>query len=334
MTADQEKLKQALAQLQRMYEALAQLRERTQGRGQFFVLAEGPLDEIRRLESSVAALSGRSAVEEHAADIWMQVAGAELTWPEAPTSILTNLLDALRKGVQVAAEWLLKGGELSTRPTKELKRACDLRVLAMEPGSVRVALRLPEVEPGTEESATVVRDALGKYLAVATWAASDASGEGLEELIEVADLRRVLLTEVKRLVPRPRGDVESVDLYGRAMPRAERVRLTRKVHARIDAAIDAAEREQVERHEGDLREIDLDNRTFTLRNVSADNVFQIPCQFGPDLYDSALDALDRRVEVTGIRQIEVGRSRSGRLSVTRLVILDEDETEPRANQAD
>jgi hypothetical protein len=144
----------------------------------------------------------------------------------------------------------------------------------------------------------------------------------LAERVGDSDLRRILLNEVKRLVPRPRGDVESVELYGRGIPELARVRLTRELHERIDSAIDRAERETIESYEGDLREIDLDNLTLTLRNVGG-AVYQVACEFGPDLYDTALDALGRRVEVSGVRRLEKGRGRAGRLRVTRLVILDE-----------
>ncbi len=339
MTPELEQLQQTLIQLQRMYEALGHLRERTGGKGQFFVLSEGPLDEIRRLEETVADLTGRVAVEQNEADVWLQVEGPEIAWPEAPTSVLTYFLDAMRKGVTAATEWIVTG-QLSTRPTKEVKSACDLRVVALQPGSVRVGVRLPDAEPSEEQTTldfhesvetrptpgSAAREALEKYLAVANWAGSGDPADALTHVVDTPELRRLLLTEVKRLVPRPRGNVQSVALYGRLMPSSDRVSLTRDVQQQIDSAIDQAEQDNiVERHAGDLREIDLDNLSFTLRNVG-NGVFQVQCQFGHDLYDSALDALDRRVEVTGVRPVEVGRGHVGKLKVTRLVVLD-DETE-------
>lgn len=341
MTTEIEQLRQATTHLQRMYEALAHLRARTGGTGQFLLLSEGPLEEIRRLEETVAQLSGRAAAEWSEADVWLQVSGDHIVWPAAPTSVLTHFLDTMRKGIQSAAEWIVTG-QLSTRPTKEIRSACDLRVVAIQPGSVRVGVQLPQLpqipkqasldfgsaEPTRPTPAAAALSSLQKYLAVAGWAGSEDAPDSLASLVDDADLRRLLLTEVKRLVPRLRGDVQSVAFYGRLVERFGTVSLTRDVHKRIDAAIDLAEQEDVvEHHVGDLREIDLDNRSFTLRNVG-DGAYQVQCQFSPDLYDSALDALDRKVEVTGVRRTGEGRGRGVRLTVTRLDIVDEEKDPP------
>jgi hypothetical protein len=329
MIRNQRELDQATEQMARMYRALASLREEVlpQSREQFAVFAEGPLEELRRLEAEVYEYCGRFAAEEQDAEVWMRIAGAEIVWPEAPTSVLTNFLDTFRKGVQAAAEWL-RSGALSTRPTKALKHACDLRVIGLQPGSLRVGIRLPDLperaESEREVPERVVREALKNYLTVAAWVGSDAADQTLARDIADAELRKILLTYVKQLAPRPRGAVELVELYGRAVPGQVHVRLTREVHRRIDDAIDSAAAEQIEKFEGEVREIDLDSRTFKLRRVG-EELYQVECEFELDLYTTAVEALDRRVEVTGVRRIDPGRGRSTKLKVTRLVILEGEE---------
>jgi hypothetical protein len=76
----------------------------------------------------------------------------------------------------------------------------------------------------------------------------------------------------------------------------------------------------VEEHEGDLREIDLDELSFILRN--AGEIQQIPCTFEEELLEGAKGALDRRVRVTGTREIQPGRRQSGKLHVARLVVME------------
>ena len=334
MIRSHDELAHAIEQMARMYRALATLREDVLpvSEQRFNLLSEGPLEELRRLELDVYQFSGRAIAENQDAQVWIRIAGAEIVWPDAPTSVVTNFLDTFRKGVQAAAEWL-SIGSLSARPTKLLKHACDLRVVGLQPGSLRIGVRLPD--PSGQEvpegglSEETVQQALAQYLAVAAWAGSDLRSEELTEQIQNSELRRILLTYVKQLSPRPRGTVDLVELSGRAVPRQATVRLTRDVHGRLDAAIDAASTEQVERHEGEVREIDLDSRTFKLRRVEGD-LFQVECEFDPDLYDSAVAALDRRAEVTGIRRVDPGRGRSGRLKVTRLVIVEEEEAPPGA----
>jgi hypothetical protein len=63
-------------------------------------MAEGPIDEIQRLQAQVNAYAGREVAEEHDADVWLRLYGRDIEWPEVPTSALTAVLDAFRKGVR------------------------------------------------------------------------------------------------------------------------------------------------------------------------------------------------------------------------------------------
>lgn len=323
MIENDHQLTVTLDQLGRMLRVLASLRA---GRDKehpswYAIFAEGPLEEIRRMEADISAYVGRTEAEQAEADLWVKVEGDQARWPEAPSSLLGELLGTLRKGVAAAAEWMLTGG-LSTRPTAALVRATDLQVAVFRPGSVQVGLRLPAPEMGEGAlPGELPERALGCYLAVAEWASSTVEEQALEARVPDAGLRRVLLAEVKRLAPRPRGSVRSVTLSGRGLP-GRAAALTRDVHVRIDRAIDRHVAEQVETFMGDLREIDLDQRSFVLRNLS-DSPVEVPCQFDDELLDTAKSALDRRVEVHGVRRVAGGRGdRAGRLHVTRLVVLD------------
>src|SRR5690606_23939131 len=132
-------------------------------------------------------------------------------------------------------------------------------------------------DPEPDESAA---RALAAYLEVALWAGSEAESDELQSKVPEPELRRLLLNEIKRFAPRPRGDVELVEVSGRAV-RGRRATLTRAVHARIDRAIDSIQHTETVRHVGELREIDLDKMTFILRNVELqDTPFDLPCKFG------------------------------------------------------
>ena len=327
MITSDEQLSQAVEQLGRVYRALSALKKEVlpvNGR-QFALMAEGPLDEIRKLEQAIDAYTGKATAEVNDCDVWLRILGPSLSWPEAPTSVLTAFLDALRKGVQALTEYLATGS-LTTRPTKELKRACDLRVVAFQPGSLCVGVRLPdEVQLDLLEQnqqLPPVSKALKQYLEVAYWVASNESPDALNSIFPTPEARRIALNAVKPFVPRPRGDVERVELSGRAAPHAQTISLTRTSHERIDHAIDVLETEQVEKHIGDLRAIDLDGLSFILRN--AEDVHEIRCSFEEDLLETAKEALDRRIQVTGTRRVVEGRRVAPTLRVTRLEIIDDD----------
>ncbi len=76
------------------------------------------------------------------------------------------------------------------------------------------------------------------------------------------------------------------------MPEDRPIRLTRALHARLDQAIDGEVVEQVEEHSGVVREIDLDNLSFTLRNL--EGIEQIACSFDDSLLEPAKEAWTSR----------------------------------------
>jgi hypothetical protein len=242
---------------------------------------------------------------------------------------LTAFLDSLRKGVQAVAEFLSEG-RLTSRPTAEIKRACDLEVIAFGPGSLRVGLQLPVDEQPTEEEPPLNLRALQDYLQVAAMVDSEEDVSALQSRFDDPERLRLLLNALKSFVPRPRGAVERVQLTGRYVPGGRAIRLTRQIHGRIDQAIDRTVAAQVEEHEGDLREIDLDEFSFILRN--AGDIQQIQCTFDRDLLEAAKEALDRRVKVTGTRSVHPGRRQAGKLRVTRLVIMDQGSEQQSAEQ--
>jgi hypothetical protein len=327
MINNEAEFRQTLEQLERMYRALADLRQEVMPKNpcMFALMAEGPLDHIRQFQEEIESYVGAAEIEEQETDVWIRLQGNTIQWPETPISILTAFLDALRKGIQTVAEFVAFG-DLATRPTADLKRACDLRVVAFRTGSLRIGMRLPSTQPDLASKelldlSRVTRQALRSYLEVAAWVDSDEGPDILQERFSDEAQLRLLLNALKTFVPRPRGDVESVELTGQFVPQGRRIRLTRAVHSRIDQAIDRTVAAQVEEHEGDLREIDLDEFSFILRN--AGDIQQIQCRFEAGLLEAAKEALDRRVKVTGTRSVQSGRRQSGKLHVRRLVVMDQ-----------
>jgi hypothetical protein len=329
MISSDAELQQAVEQMQRLYQVLAGLRRKVEpDRPELFaVIAEGPMDLVRQLQEQVDAYVGLAALREREADVWLRIHGPQIVWDDAPTSVVTAFVDSLRKGVQMVAEFL-DTGTLTTRPTNELKHACDLRLLALAKGSVQVGLRLPEgLAAGSKRG--VAEEALARYLRVAAWAAGD-DDQAIDARVTDPE-RRVLLNAVKPLVPRQRGVVEFVELHGRRVG-GRAVRLTRQSRRRLDDALDRLVMEQIETRGGVLREIDLDERTFLLRQ--GDDPAQIRCSFPDELYEAAKEAFDRPVRVSGVMRPPAGRRGAPLLYVQRIEVLDEVPGEEDAGQDD
>lgn len=325
MITSPEGLQLALEQLSHVYKAIVALRAEHAGasEGWLAVMAEGWIDQARQLQQEIEEYTGAKALEESQAELWLAVKGRGIGEGVGPASVLTALLDAFRKGVQAVAEYIY-AGQLARRPTSALKHACDWQVVALRPGSLKVGIRLPDSPEQMamwEGTAPDVSQAVREFLDVAAWAAADQDPGALAGRFPDPDRRRLLLNAVKPFVPRPRGTVECVTVSGRAAPSAEPIVLTRTASKRIDVAIDQTTEDRIEDHTGDLREIDLDNLSMTIRNTA--DVSEVRCTFDESLLEAAIEALDRRIKVSGIRQIGSGRRVSPTLLVVRLEVLDE-----------
>lgn len=160
----------------------------------------------------------------------------------------------------------------------------------------------------------------------ATITSRDGMQQALEQLARLyeglADLRR----DVEPLNPRnfailAEGHLDQIRGLQREL---DTYALSRHGKKRIDETLDRLPEQRVETYSGDLREIDLDKRSFVLRDLESHSgeLFQVECQFLPELLEAAKDALDKRVRVTGSRH--AGEARRARpLLVSRLEILDE-----------
>jgi hypothetical protein len=193
------------------------------------------------------------------------------------------------------------------------------------PGSVQVGLQLPELEAELYPDASLARQAkqaLELYLTVAGWAGSEDGVERLVKEVPNQETRRLVLNQVARLIPRPRGLLHAVELTGRAVPRG-RIELSRQTRKRVREAITRAIHEKLVEVEGTLREIDLDSRIFALRDP--ENSTEQRCEIAPgddDLLVIAAAALDHRVHVVGIQRRDPARRQAFPVQVSEIDVLD------------
>jgi len=297
----------------------------------FAIMAEPAVDQIRDLRSQVEEYVGITSAVTQEAEVWLRIAGPEIEIGDAPTSVVTSMLDILRRGVQSVAEFLQRGA-VGARPTATLKEACDLRIVGWMPGSVQVGLRLPEIpseEPGVASASEQAREALGLYLEAVSWVGSEDDPAELERAIPDPAKRRLLLNQISQIVPRPRGAAEIVELSGRRLARGP-VQLQRVSRHRVRTALLQTIREELVTARGLLREIDLDERSFHIRNPDApgnDTRCEIPTD-ADDLLAIAKEALDHPVEVSGTQKRDPTRRKIYPLQVREIEVLDQTSDEP------
>ncbi len=188
----------------------------------FALMVEPLLEDIHRLRREVDEYTGVANAEKEVVPLWLRLSGPTIELGDTPSSIVTAIIDILRVGIQAIAEYRHRGA-VSARPTAELKQACDLRLAGWAPGSLQIGLRLPEQPSELFDAESVgyrAKEALGLYLKAAAWVGSDEGVGQLEAMLPNAEQRRLILNQVARLVPRPRGGLDTVELSGRMAPRA------------------------------------------------------------------------------------------------------------------
>jgi hypothetical protein len=293
-------LQQAQEALCDLYKALASLKDEAGSNPESFaLLAEGPLHEVSRIQADIDAYVGISALRDRA-HLWLRLVGPKARWGEMSTSVLTAFLDAVRKGVQSIATYDATGRP-SKRPPIEIIRACDLELINIAPGSFQIGLRLPDPDQGSLFEESVATRALEEFLAAAEWAASNSDRRTLESLLNDVTQRRLALRAVKAVVPRGSGGVLFLELSGSMVHSKDPIHLATIAADRIQEALEEAVSEHEERHEGDIREMDLDRQTFKLRGRELAR--EVLCHFTDDLYPTMTALLGKRVRVIGVRRL-------------------------------
>lgn len=313
MIKDDKDFRESHAALGDLYEAVAALRREyaaTNPRA-FQLLCEGPLQEIARISTEIDQYTGVALAEANDPAIWLRLEGERARWKETSSSVLAAFLDALRKGVQSISAFNSTKASRG-RPPADLQRACDFELVAFQPGSFNVGLRLPQtrqMQMFPEEVLNEVQSALKEYLQLAIWVSSIQGSDELTKLFPDVAKRRVALRAFKPIIPRANGGISFVELSGREVPEARVVRIVHGTVSRVTTALHEAVSEEERQHVGNVREMDLDKRSFILRNVEGHR--EVKCTFSEDMQSVAASYLGKRVRVIGIQS-----SARGSLQVT------------------
>lgn len=323
-----EQLIQAHEQLGRLQRILATLKRdlgETNKVG-FRLMAEGPLEDIRRLRESIVEYTGEELLEKIEVDFRFRLVGSTIKWRDTPIGVIAAYFQALRSGVRaLAASADIEASAYLAKT--DLKLASELTLVDLLPGSLDVGLRLPEPNMGQldvfqNQQVSPAKIAVTDFLNCAVWVAGDFAVSELESHFPNTRRRRAVLRALKPFVPRRSGAVESVVVYGPMVPIPSEVTLTRHAVDRIRLAYETAISEREFSFEGEIREIDLDKRAFQLRKVEA--VGNVSCEFPQAIDKIARNLLGRRVSVVGTRTEEVDGPLKGKLVVSEILPIESD----------
>jgi hypothetical protein len=323
-----EQLLLAHEQLLRLQSALLSLRRDMADRNQFGyrLMAEGPLDEIRRIRAEVAEYTGESLLEAEEVDLRLRIIGPQVKWRDVPVSVLASFLRNFRNGVRSLSNCTVK--EMSTyAPKIDVDRASDFAVVDFQPGSLDIGLRLPElishqVDLFDSERKTPIQAAVQDYLMIADWVGSNESIDELEKIFPDTGKRRVALKAMKPMIPRDNQVVEALELYGQVLRKIGRIRITSLGLPRVVEAYKSSVSDKEVAYEGEIREIDLDKFTFSLRNISG-GIQDVACSYPKEMAMEAHASLGKRVTAVGIRSTQLDGLGLGKVSISEILPLED-----------
>ncbi|MFT9495827.1 hypothetical protein [Anaerosolibacter sp.] len=267
----------------------------------FNLMSASYIDKIRELRKEIDLYIGideNNSVEK--SDFIIRLLGPEIGYGRAPISVVTNLLGEVRKGFQnIYAH--ISGHGISSKYPKSITEMCDLSLVDVFEGSLQVALQRPmdQLNLFDQIETSDFEKTVNLYFNTANLASKQASNEMLKETIPDDYLRDIAMKNVLRIIPKDPKRVSTIEIYGKLVK--ENIYLTK--HSRdyiIDKIAKKQDEEVLYTYKGRIREIDLDKRSFRLRDLANDELInEVVCIIDDNLLDDLKESLDEMAIVKG-----------------------------------
>ena len=296
-----------IEQISRLERALLDMRSEAKGSPDILdMIALINYQEIVRLRGELDLSLG--VAPSHASDLVMSLQGRELGFGTAPSSVISSALGNIRNSMQSILHYLVTGRVAKKgRPPNWLSDATDFQFGGIAGGSVRMMLNLPKSRVHfNEQMQDPVHRGMELLLSTINWVSSGSEVDVLVRRVKDPQLVKLLLTQVRGVVPARNGIVEQVEFYGKlATLKGDHILMPSSA-ARIKEAlqeITGGERRVVEH--GFLRAVDKDRGVFELRGRPG-NKPDISCEISSELLDRALSYFvsDTSASVEGIQRFD------------------------------
>lgn len=328
MTQTRDHVRILREQMTRIEDALLSVREdvHPSSPARFQMMAEAYVDQLSELRAQYEELLGVRAIEEAGADFVVGIEGNGISLGNARLSTITQVLDRVRVGIQrVLHSRESEPVASSGRKPKWVELLSDMAIQRLAPGSVRVHLmERPDATLYDDEQRRQLRETIQLIVQTAEW-----STKAVETAPASGSDWKVLLSVLQSIAPAKRGPIASISLGGRLAGTRNEVVIGRAARERIEAELKSlAEAEEQAEAFGVVREIDLDKRTFSLRQRGGEP--DIACEYIEDLEASVKAALDQPVIVAGTLRRKQPTQLQMTVEVIQVVL---DESEDDGGQA-
>lgn len=322
MISDDRQLKQTRQELTRLEEDLISLQREVLSVNpeRFHLMAEAYVDHIIDLRSQIDEYIGIKAYQDKLQGIWLRLIGPSIQLGSASTSVLTSTIDNFRKSLRSITATLI--GEIPFRKgglSKEVETSCDLVIVGLSTGSLRVGLGLPpdrQISLFDDAHEDPVIKAINTFMEVASWASSTEISE-LPKSISDSPSRDYILRQVMNMSPSRKLPVDTIEFSGTLVNLPKIPLLTRGARSRLRDAIAKEPGAEYMEAVGTIREIDLDAMKFYLRE-RPENAQPLRCAVSDEMLEDAKTALGERVKVAGV----IKRDKSGRVTLLKIKTLE------------
>ena len=278
-------------------------------------IAQIQYQEIARLRSELDAAMGFA---EEASDLVIALQGPNVGFGVVPSSVIATTLNNVRGAVQTVSAYLTTGRFMSKgRFPESVSRLADFQFAGAASGSVRIKLNLPESQTLFPEfDHEPIERSVQLLLQTVGWITSNAAIDEFQLRADDVRLTRLLLTQVRRVIPPRNGIVQRIEFSGRLTSPENRYVLSHTSVGRIsDALNEVSTRETRVTERGKLRSVDVDKVAFELRQRPDDKP-NLSCDVSEGDLLRALDYLihDVTVVLEGVQEFDT-RGRPSRLKV-------------------
>jgi hypothetical protein len=301
-----QRTQQRIAEVER---TIASARRRLAGSPQasadFVTLYQHELSELQR---SVGEFLGIDATPSAALELGFETKDGGIG--ATTLSALGSVVDGLRVALTTIGERLI-GGEtrIAGRPFAKISRAVDLKVVGFKPGSFRLLLEYPRpAEEDEAELGDLAERSLGILEDALAWV--DSGAEIPPESLKDEDMRRLALTEVRRLAPSEVSNISWVDLKRTKGGRPSLVRVTPETLQKANTVLEKALEAEPITLAGHLRAIDLDKQAFGITTTDGKKK---RCVIEPQLLSDALSYITNQQLV-----VARGNRQAGKLRIVSL----------------
>lgn len=308
MILNKESKKVAELQILRLENSLIDIKAKTNNNSALFKIVSIPyIDRIRVLRSEIEEFIGVTNSEENS-DLIIRISGEEIGKGKAPSSIVINSLSNFKSSITNTYANILGITNLDNIP-KAIKDICDFSLVGTLEGSIQLVLEVPE-DSNTLFSDEELFKTINIIQDVSYWALKQGSKEELEEIIPDNELSIKILNNVLKLTPSTEDSkIHSIQLYGNLITKDKELILTKETRSFIKDFIKEVELDTIQ-ITGVIREIDLDKKSFILRDVNIEGLKEVHCKYNEQINSVKLNT---KVLVTGIEK-------SRRTKISKMVL--------------